>query len=69
LIGTLIILWTRAQGGRNEWEAHPPPEKEVDFVPIQRRTKKMRTLSLPPIVGAVTLVGGSVLLLVGKKKG
>ena len=32
-------------------------------------TEKTRTLPLPPIVGAITLIGGIVLLVTGRKKG
>jgi hypothetical protein len=44
-------------------------EKVVNLGPIQLTAEKTRTLPLPPIVGAITLVGGIVLLVVGKKKG
>ena len=44
-------------------------EKVVDIGPIQVTADKTRTLPLPPIVGAVTLVGGIVLLVMGSKKG
>jgi hypothetical protein len=43
-------------------------EKVVDLGPIQMTAEKTRTLPLPPIVGAVTLVGGIVLLVIGRKK-
>ena len=44
-------------------------EKVVDLGPIQVTADKTKTLPLPPIVGAVALVGGIVLLLMGSKKG
>jgi hypothetical protein len=44
-------------------------EKIVDLGPIRMTAEKKRTLPLPPIVGAISLVGRSVLLVVGKKKG
>lgn len=44
-------------------------EKVVDIGPIQVTADKTKTLPLPPIVGAVALVGGIVLLVVGNKKG
>jgi len=44
-------------------------EKVVDIGPIQVTADKTRTLPLPPIVGAVALVGGIVLLIMGNKKG
>jgi hypothetical protein len=43
-------------------------EKAVDLGSVQITMEKTRTLPLPPIVGAVALVGGVVLLLVGNKK-
>ena len=44
-------------------------EKVVDLGPIQLTAEKTRTLPLPPIVGAIALVGGIVLLVMEKKKG
>jgi hypothetical protein len=41
-------------------------EKVVDIGPIQMTAEKTRTL--PPIVGAIALVGGIVLLVMGNKK-
>jgi hypothetical protein len=43
-------------------------EKVIDLGPIQVTAEKTRTLPLPPIVGAIALVGGIVLLVVGSKK-
>ena len=44
-------------------------EKVVDLGPIQMTAEKTKTFPLPPIVGAVALVGGIVLLVVGNRKG
>ncbi len=44
-------------------------EKVLDLGPIQMTAEKRKTLPLPPIVGVVTLVGGIVLLVRGRKKG
>jgi len=44
-------------------------EKVVDLGPIQMSADKTRTLPLPPIVGGIALVGGIVLLVVGRKRG
>lgn len=44
-------------------------EKVVDLGPLQISADKTRTIPLPPIVGAVALVGGVVLLVMGRKKG
>ncbi|MDO8723337.1 MAG: hypothetical protein Q7J31_14100 [Syntrophales bacterium] len=44
-------------------------EKVVDLGPMHMTADRTRTLPLPPIVGAIALVGGIVLLVVGSKKG
>jgi len=43
-------------------------EKVVDLGPLEMTAEKTRTLPLPPIVGGIALVGGIVLLLVGRRK-
>jgi hypothetical protein len=44
-------------------------EKVVDIGPLEVTADKTRTFPLPPIVGAIALAGGIVLLVVGMKKG
>jgi hypothetical protein len=41
-------------------------EKVVDVGPVQVTAEKTRTFPLPPVVGGIALVGGIVLLLIGK---
>ena len=43
-------------------------EKVVDLGPIQVTSEKTRSIPLPPIVGAIALAGGIVLLIVERKK-
>ena len=43
-------------------------EKAIDLGPIQVTTERTRRFPLPPIVGAVALVGGLVLLVAGSRK-
>jgi hypothetical protein len=43
-------------------------EKVVDIGPIHMSAEKTRTIPLSPIVGGISLVGGIVLLVAGKKK-
>jgi hypothetical protein len=43
-------------------------EKVVDIGPIQVTADKTKTIPLPPIVGAIAIVGGIVLLVTGMKK-
>ena len=43
-------------------------EKVVDLGPVQVTSEKTRTIPLPPIAGALALVGGVLLLVMGNKK-
>jgi hypothetical protein len=43
-------------------------EKVVDIGPLEVTADKTRTFPLPPIVGAIALAGGILLLVVGRKK-
>ena len=43
-------------------------EKVVDIGPIHATRDKTNNIPLPPIVGALALVGGIALVAVGKKK-
>ncbi len=44
-------------------------EKVVDLGPVHMSAERTRTLPLPPIVGAIALIGGIILLVTGSKKG
>lgn len=43
-------------------------EKVVDVGPIHMTAEKTRTIPLPPIVGAISLIGGIVLIGIGRMK-
>ena len=43
-------------------------EKVVDLGPIHMTAEKTKTIPLPPIMGAIALIGGIVLLVVGSSK-
>jgi len=43
-------------------------EKVADLGPLQVTTEKTKRLPIPPIIGAVALVGGLGLLIFGNKK-
>jgi uncharacterized membrane protein YidH (DUF202 family) len=43
-------------------------EKAVDLGPIQITADKTHTVSIPPIVGAVAVITGLVLLVTGGRK-
>jgi len=44
-------------------------EKVVEVGPVEVTAEKTKTFPLPPIVGAIALVGGIVLLILERKKG
>ena len=44
-------------------------EKVVDLGPIKASVDKRKTIPLPPVLGAVALAAGVVLLVVGNKRG
>ena len=44
-------------------------DKVVDLGPIHVTAEKTKTFPLPPVVGAIALVGGIVLLVAGRGKG
>jgi hypothetical protein len=43
-------------------------EKTVDLGPLQITTEQTHTVPLPPVVGALTLAGGIILLVVNSRK-
>jgi hypothetical protein len=43
-------------------------EKVIDLGPLQASVDKKKSIPLPPIVGAVALAGGVVLVFIGSRK-
>jgi hypothetical protein len=43
-------------------------EKVIDLGPIQMTAEKEKTIPLPPIVGGLALIAGTVMLIMGSKK-
>ena len=43
-------------------------EEVVDLGPIEATAETKKTIPLPPVLGAIALIGGIVLLVVGAKK-
>ncbi|HET6218037.1 MAG TPA: DUF3185 domain-containing protein [Acidobacteriaceae bacterium] len=42
-------------------------KKVVDLGPIQASRKETKTVPLPPILGVVAVLGGGILLFIGKR--
>jgi hypothetical protein len=42
-------------------------KKVFDFGPIQATKQEHKTIPLPPVLGAIAMIGGAVLLLAGSK--
>ena len=60
VLGLLGLAW----GGFS----YTTREKVVDIGPIHATREKTHDIPVPPIAGAVALIGGIVLLAVGRKK-
>jgi len=43
-------------------------EKIIDVGPIHASAEHQKTIPLPPLLGAVSLIGGVILLVVGGKR-
>lgn len=43
-------------------------EKVVDLGPIQATSEKNKSIPLPPVFGAMALIGGIALVIVGNKQ-
>ncbi len=43
-------------------------EKVVDIGPLTIEADKTKTISLPPVIGAIALAGGIGLLILGRKE-
>ena len=61
VIGVLMVIYT----GFN----YVTTEKVVDLGPLKINTEKNHPVQWSPIVGAVLLVGGIVVVVTGKKAG
>lgn len=61
VVGVIGLVW----GGIT----YTTREKVVDLGPIEITNEKKHNFPLPPITGAVALVGGLVILFAGKGRG
>jgi len=62
----LIVIGIAALGYQGI--SYTTKEKVLDIGPLTMTADKTRTIPFPPIVGSVALVGGIVLLIVGRKR-
>jgi hypothetical protein len=60
VIGLVSLLW-----GGFRWTQQ---KTVVDIGPIEAKTTEHKALPIPPVVGALVLVGGIVLLIVPMKR-
>lgn len=66
IFGILLIILGIAAFAYQSF-TYTTTEKAIDLGPIQVTAEKQHTIPLPPIVGAVALIGGVVLLMQGRK--
>jgi len=60
VLGVVALAW---QG-----ITYTTTERVVDLGPLKVDAKKEKTIPLPPILGAISLVGGIVLVVVGSRR-
>jgi len=65
IIGILLIVIGIASFAYQSF-SYTTTEKAIDLGPIQVTTEKQHTIPLPPVIGAVALIGGVLLLLKGR---
>lgn len=60
VLGVIALAW---QG-----ITYTTTERVVDLGPLKVDAKKEKTIPLPPVLGALSLVGGIVLVIVGSRR-
>ena len=60
VLGVVALAW---QG-----ITYTTTERVVDLGPLKVDAKKEKTIPLPPVLGALSLVGGIVLVIVGSRR-
>ncbi|OYW30883.1 MAG: DUF3185 domain-containing protein [Chthoniobacter sp. 12-60-6] len=66
IVGILLIVLGVAALAYNGF-SYTTTEKALDLGPIQVTTEQQHTIPLPPMVGAIAVIGGIILLLKGRK--
>ncbi|MCF8056741.1 MAG: DUF3185 domain-containing protein [Desulfocapsa sp.] len=66
-IAAIILIAIGIMAFAYQGISYTTKEKVIDIGPIEMTADSTKTFPLPPIVGAVALVGGIILLVVGKK--
>jgi hypothetical protein len=67
LIGIVLIVLSVIAFGY-QGITYTTREKVVDLGPIEATAEKKKTIPLPPIFGAIALVGGIALVFAGNRK-
>ena len=67
LVGSLLVIFGLVSllFGGFRWTQQ---KTIVDIGPIEAKTEEHKTLPIPPVIGALVLVGGIVVLLVPTKR-
>jgi hypothetical protein len=66
IFGILLIMLGIAAFAYQSF-TYTTTEKAIDLGPIQVTAEKEHTIPLPPIVGAVAIIGGVLFLMQGRK--
>jgi hypothetical protein len=68
MLGAVLLIVLGVAAFAYQGITYTTREKVVDMGPIQVTADKTKTIPLPPIVGAVAIIGGLALLILGNKK-
>ena len=60
-IGIIMLIWSSF--------TYTKRENVVDAGPVHISADRQKTVSWPPMVGAVVLVAGAVMVFIGRKRG
>jgi uncharacterized membrane protein HdeD (DUF308 family) len=66
LLGVILII-VGALALAYQGITYTTHKKVLDIGPLQATEEQHKTIPLPPIVGAIAIVGGIVLLVAGRK--
>jgi hypothetical protein len=69
IIIAVILITLGIAGIAYQGISYTTREKVIDVGPIHVTAEKTKSLPLPPILGAMAIAGGIVLLVVGTRKG
>ncbi len=60
VLGIIMLIWTGF--------SYTKKEKIIDIGPLEVNADKEKQINWPPYIGGILIIGGIIILLVGKRK-